>query len=75
MEMQFKKRPNAGFYTFEHCRQLKTGLEIRVLAGVYKHPTTGERTMAVIDFGGTKETIAIVGYGVQGPAQALNPRD
>ena len=51
--------------------------------------------MAVIDFGGTKETvvtrkefslakarktlkketIAIIGYGVQGPAQALNLRD
>ena len=51
--------------------------------------------MAVIDFGGTKETvvtrkefslakarkvlknevIAVIGYGVQGPAQALNLRD
>jgi ketol-acid reductoisomerase len=51
--------------------------------------------MAIIDFGGVKETvvtrkefslakarktlkketIAIIGYGVQGPAQALNLRD
>ena len=51
--------------------------------------------MAIIDFGGTKETvvtrkefslakarkalknetIAIIGYGVQGPAQALNMKD